>query len=109
MGDHRVPVRNSHGDTSTKNPQACTDRLTTIPTVVRMETNAQEKSSHLMMTSLVRRLGFLGPSLQIRTSQGGHLRKLVSSYRPSVTPFRVSGFTGSAPERGIQCNPALAS
>ena len=43
MGDHRVPVRKSHTGTSAKKPQACDTRLTTMLTVVNIETRAQAK------------------------------------------------------------------
>ena len=77
MGDHRVPVRNSHGDTSTKNPQACTgqaddayppDGPSGWRPVSSHRPSAQEKSRALPLddaplTSLVRRLGFLPATL----------------------------------------------
>jgi hypothetical protein len=43
MGDQRVPVRKSHIETSLKKLMVSVRRLTSMATVVKMETRAQRK------------------------------------------------------------------
>ena len=53
-GAHLVVVKNSAGETSVKNSKLGTSKATTMPTVTRIEINAQRASAPMMMRSPVR-------------------------------------------------------